>query len=129
MKKKGLKYNVRSERRHVIPIKIFVDGVTEIDYFQRINELIMLSNISIQAEIGKYEKFKDYRRRNPLKQVMFIEDIDGVSVYSKNQQKKIKYQKLLSILNKSNGLGDSIFYNNYSFETWLLNHKKNSIQK
>lgn len=118
MSRKRLNTNKRKE--YVIKPKAIIlgDGPTEKDYVERLKELAIFSNINLKYEKGNEENFltKLKEHTNNSQNVLLILDIDN----SNNNNSK-KHEKIKRIIKEYK---IQVFYNNYSFETWLINHKK-----
>ncbi|HEY8364335.1 MAG TPA: hypothetical protein VIK84_02075 [Haloplasmataceae bacterium] len=95
---KGLKSKSKHIKHIITPVKLFVDGETEVNYFNRVNILKMFKNVSIVATKGNYDRYLAYKKKNKDKYVFYIEDIDGVCSNSKEPEKVNKYKKLSNIL-------------------------------
>jgi len=96
---------------------IIADGETEKDYINRLKELNYFKNVHLKFETGHESNFhiKLKEHLENKDNVFLILDIDNVLDGG-------RYEKIARLMNNSEY---NIFYNNYSFETWLLNHKFN----
>lgn len=93
------------------------DGLTEKAYIDRLKELDYFSNVHLKFEIGNEENFETKLKEhvnNP--HVLVILDVDNVQSGTKRFEEIHRLSSTKAYLNK-------IYFNNYSFETWLLNHK------
>ncbi len=116
MKKHYRKNSIkRTNRRIKTPVKIYVEGQTEISYFKHLNDLEYFTNLAIKTVKGPFEKF--IYDTNELKYI--IVDIDN------KQPKQRKESDKLTQITKD----ERVFFNNYSFETWLLLHKNKNVKK
>lgn len=108
-----------NKRKHIAkPLVIILgEGKTEEDYIRRLKKIKYFKNVNIKFEQGdelNFEiKLKEHLENK--KNVFVILDVDNESKNTK------RYDKIKYLLNKYKG---QVFYNNYSFETWLLNHKE-----
>ncbi len=94
---------------------IIGDGNLEKDYIDRLKELNYFENVHLKFEKGDesnfHTKLKEHLENKD--NVFLILDIDNV-------KKGRRYEKIERLINN---IEYNVFYNNYSFETWLLNHK------
>lgn len=105
-------------REYVEKYKLYVDGPTEIDYFKKLNDLKVYKYLSFKplaSGVNGYEY--DYEKSK----CSLIVDIDA-----KDKRKSRKeYNRLSSLINNSDY---NVFYNNYSFESFLLLHRNKSVK-
>lgn len=115
MKKHYKKQSKRKTNRPIkVVVKIYVDGPTEIYYWDRVNELELFPNIHIQAKKGSYDRYLyDYNNETTFLTL----DIDN-----KQKHQKKEYELLEEACKN-----EKVFYNNYSFETFLLHHKIKTV--
>jgi RloB-like protein len=95
-------------RNEKLVIRLIVDGETEEDYFNHLNNLEVYERIAFKPKRGNELDYKREKIRESDNPVFFIVDIDA-----KEQDKAL--DKLIK--------NDKIFFNNYSFETFLIAHK------
>jgi hypothetical protein len=104
--------------RYVKPTVIVLgDGETEQAYIKRLTEIDYFPYINLKFEIGSEENFETKRKEhinNP--NVLVILDIDNVLTGTK------RYNEISRLITTKE-YKDQVYYNNFSFETWLLNHK------
>ena len=103
--------------RYVRPTVIVLgDGETEKSYINKLKELDFFSNVHL-----KYEKGNEFNSETKIKEhannksVIVIIDVDNAETSS------AKYNAIKRLLETKKYKGQ-IFFNNYSFELWLLNH-------
>jgi len=102
-KKKRLKNNVI----------LYVDGGVEKDYFNHLN-INSKDNVYFNIKIGDE---RDYiRNQDDEEPHLLIVDVDATE---KKVDPKKRYSDLKSLKND-----DNVFFNNYAFETFLLQHVK-----
>jgi hypothetical protein len=93
------------------------DGPTEQAYIDRLKELDYFSNVHLKFETGNEENFETKLKEhtnNP--HVLVIIDVDNVQSGNKRFEE-------IKRLSSTKAYIKNIYFNNYSFETWLLNHK------
>jgi hypothetical protein len=107
-----------SSQRYVRPMVIVLgDGPTEQAYIDRLKELDYFSNVHLKFEKGNEENFETKLKEhtnNP--HVLVIMDVDNV------QSGIDRFEEIYRLTN-TKAYKKQIYFNNYSFETWLLNHK------
>lgn len=114
--------SVKKKRFEIKPMVVILgDGETERSYVNRLREIKMFDKVNIKFEKGDEENFESKLKEhlNNQKNVFLILDIDNEQSHTK------RYDKIMYLIEKYE---DKVFYNNYSFETWLINHK-NSFSK
>lgn len=118
MKRKRLKSNKKRNKAQFKP-RVFVlgDGETEESYIERLKEIKYFKDVNLKFEKGNIDSFTTKLKEHLAihENILLILDIDNERKNSK------RYGKIKQILDKYT---DQVFYNNYSFETWLLNHKE-----
>lgn len=87
------------------------------DYTDRLNQLNYFENVNLKFEKGDESNFhiKLKEHLENKHNVFLILDIDNVRDGG-------RYDKIARLIDN---VEYNVFYNNYSFETWLLNHKIN----
>lgn len=115
--RKRLERRGRPQREIKPRVIIIGDGETEEDYINRLKKIDYFKNVNLKFEKGDEDNFeiKLKEHLDNIENVFLILDIDNVKSGD-------RYQKLANLINNTNY---NIFYNNRSFETWLLNHKIN----
>lgn len=99
-------------------VLVIVDGKTEEMYFDKLNKLGLFPNIRFKTVMGDDSNFEIIFRENlELKEKFIILDIDHCNHHIPKRMERIRW------LRSKKFLREIIFYNNYSFETFLLNHK------
>ncbi len=96
-------------------VVLYVDGDVEIDYFRHIG---ICENSSLKLDIKKGDENKFFKEIYDEIPHMIILDIDAVTV---GQDPKKRYENIKSLV-EDHKTKDMTFFNNYSFETFLLNH-------
>lgn len=98
-------------------VVILGDGETEKDYVERLKDLEYFENVNLKYEKGNEENFEI-----KLKEHLYIEENVLVFLDIDNENKSsCRYHKIKYLIEKYK---KQVFYNNYAFETWLINHKK-----
>ncbi len=117
MSRKRLSKRRRPEYEIKPTVIVIADGNTEKDYIDRLKKLNYFENVNLKFERGDesnfYTKLKEHLENKD--NVFLILDIDNVRDGG-------RYDKIARLIEN---VEYNIFYNNYSFETWLLNHKVN----
>lgn len=93
------------------------DGETEESYFNRVNELNIFPSLNLKFVKGNENNYKTKQKEhaeNP--HLLLIIDVDNT------QSGTTKYA-LIQSATTSRTTSKNVFFNNYSFELWLLNHK------
>lgn len=104
------------KKRRTKPFFIVLgEGPTEEAYIKKIKNFSTFANINLKFYTGDEESFAIRLQENfEIKsKVLLILDIDHL------QPSDTRYKKIERLITKYNA---QVFYNNYSFETWLLNH-------
>jgi len=103
--------------RYVRPTVIVLgDGETEKSYINKLKELDFFSNVHLKYEKGNEFNFETKIKEHANnKSVIVIIDVDNAETSS------AKYNAIKRLLETKKYKGQ-IFFNNYSFELWLLNH-------
>jgi len=106
--------------RYVRPTVIVLgDGETEKSYINKLKELDFFSNVHLKYEKGNEFNFETKIKEHANnKSVIVIIDVDNAETSS------AKYNAIKRLLETKKYKGQ-IFFNNYSFELWLLNHIEN----
>ncbi|MDD3999738.1 MAG: RloB domain-containing protein [Bacilli bacterium] len=97
-------------------VLIIGDGLTEKDYINKINELKILDNVFIKFEKGNEDNFRNKYKENLEIPIFLVLDLDNA-----DKNNKIKSEKIRELITAKEYI-NTIFYNNYSVETYLLNH-------
>ncbi len=108
---------IKKSLRYIQPTVIILgDGETEEAYVDRLKQLNYFSNVKLKFEIGDEFSFETKIKEHAYnKEVHVIIDIDNI------QPNTEKYRKIQQLY-QTNKYKGQIFFNNYSFELWLLNH-------
>lgn len=114
--RKSISFRREANRKQVIPIILFVDGDTEIDYFHRINNIQRYPYLSLKPIKGNFDSFQREREKIDAKNAYLILDIDDHGANENDPN----YAKLKSVIEANS---ETVFFSNYAFETWLLLHK------
>lgn len=109
---------VTKKSRNVRPLVIIIgDGETEESYVERLKELDYFSNVHLKFEKGNEDSFETKMKEHAgIHRVLVIIDVDGTQPRTKKGR---KIKRLIDIKSYSK----QVFFNNCSFETWLLNHR------
>jgi len=92
------------------------DGKTEKSYINKLKELDLFNNVHLKYEEGSELNFKKKIKEHANnKNVIVIIDVDNA------ESNSIKYNAIKKLVDTKKYKGQ-IFFNNYSFELWLLNH-------
>ena len=98
-------------------VLLVVDGKTEVCYFSHLNKLGIFQDLNFKTIKGDENDFQTiFKENHDLKHKYLILDIDNCPISNQKRGKKLetlfkeKYEKKV------------IYFNNYSFETFLLNH-------
>lgn len=94
---------------------ILGEGVTEKDYIDLLKELNYFNNVHLKYERGDEENFETKLKEHSNPNVLVVLDIDNVQ---SGTSKFNTIQRLVTTKKFKN----KVFFNNYSFEIWLLNH-------
>ncbi len=107
----------RKTKRYVRPTVIVLgDGETEKSYIKRLKQLEFFENIKLKYEKGNEFNFETKLKEHANNQnVIVIIDVDNAESNSS------KYNAIKKLVDTKKYKGQ-IFFNNYSFELWLLNH-------
>lgn len=98
-------------------VVVIVDGKTEIEYFVKLEQLSIFPNLRFKPVIGDDSSYEDIFKENyDIAHKYLILDIDHSHIHNQKRADRIR-----SILNK-NETKEIVHFNNYSFETFLLNH-------
>lgn len=116
MRKRSRKQTFQVKHR----VYIVGDGDTEKDYFKRIAELNIFPNIVFETKKGNELNFEIFLQEHFDQDVFLILDIDNKN---KPISSKCRHTKIRNLWEKYEA-ENIIFFNNYSFELWLINHKK-----
>lgn len=115
MSRQRLQRKKRTQFEFKPRVIIIGDGDTEKDYFNRLKDLDYFKNVNIKFELGDesnfYTKLKEHLENKD--NLFLVLDIDNVRDGG-------RFDKIERLISNSDY---NIYYNNYSFETWLLNHK------
>lgn len=106
----------KKKKRITKPLFIVLgEGQTEEAYITKIKQFADFNHINIKFLIGDEESFETQLLEHfEIKsKVLLILDIDHL------QSSDTRYKKIDRLIKKYKA---QVFYNNYSFETWLLNH-------
>ena len=98
-------------------VVVLGDGETEESYLNRVNELNAFPSLNLKFVKGNENNYKTKQKEhaeNP--HVLLIIDVDNT------QSGSTKYG-LIQSATTSKTTSKNVFFNNYSFELWLLNHK------
>lgn len=107
----------KGSRQQIQRIYLVVEGATEVAYFTRLNELGIFPNCTFKVKEGGVEEFKSAKKQNyENKHVYLILDVDNLDSQNLDRGKKIG-----ELYNNKN-YTSHIFFTNYSFETFLINH-------
>lgn len=97
-------------------VVILGDGETERSYVARLKELDFFKNVHLKFEKGNELNFEiKIKEHATNKNVIVILDIDNAESNSP------KYNKIKKLVETKKYKGQ-VFFNNYAFELWLLNH-------
>ncbi len=108
----------RKQRTKKEPIIIIVDGDTEVAYFRRLNELKIFPKLNFKPTIGtELDASYIFKENLDIQHKFVILDIDNCRMLDNNNRE----EKIRKIINDKE-FQNKIFYNNYAFETFLLNH-------
>jgi len=107
----------KKTNRYVRPTVIVLgDGKTEKSYINKLKELDLFNNVHLKYEEGSELNFKKKIKEHANnKNVIVIIDVDNA------ESNSIKYNAIKKLVDTKKYKGQ-IFFNNYSFELWLLNH-------
>ncbi|MBU1142307.1 MAG: RloB family protein [Firmicutes bacterium] len=128
MGKKDVGFLQTSRKRNKLPtqrglavaktaIVVIVDGNTEKKYFEKINELGIFPNLRfkpIQGDDCSYENI--FKENHDISYKFLVLDIDHC--IESNTKRSIRIKTILS----KKETKDIAYFNNYSFETFLLSH-------
>lgn len=117
MSRRRIQSKRQTRKQFIKPLVVILgDGKTEQDYVERLKEFDCFKNVNLKYEKGSEENFeiKLKEHLHNKNNVLVILDIDNES------KSTLRYDKIKHLIKKYK---NQIFYNNYSFETWLLNHK------
>jgi len=105
------------KERYVRPTVIVLgDGETEKSYINRLKQLDFFGNVHLKYEKGNEFNFETKIKEHATnKNVIVIIDVDNT------QSNSTKYNEVKRLVETKKYKG-KVFYNNYSFETWLINH-------
>ncbi|MFA7129247.1 MAG: RloB domain-containing protein [Sphaerochaeta sp.] len=103
--------------RYVRPTVIILgDGETEESYINRLKELDFFENVHLKYEKGNELNFETKIKEHATnKNVIVIIDVDNAASNSP------KYNEIKRLVETKKYQG-RVFFNNYAFELWLLNH-------
>jgi hypothetical protein len=103
--------------RYVRPTVIILgDGETEESYINRLKELDFFENVHLKYEKGNELNFETKIKEHATnKNVIVIIDVDNAASNSP------KYNEIKRLVETKKYKG-RVFFNNYAFELWLLNH-------
>lgn len=103
--------------RYVRPTVIVLgDGETEKSYINRLKELDFFENVHLKYEKGNELNFETKIKEHATnKNVIVIIDVDNAESNSP------KFNKIKRLIETKKYKGQ-VFFNNYAFELWLLNH-------
>jgi hypothetical protein len=103
--------------RYVRPTVIVLgDGETEKSYINKLKELDFFNSVHLKYEKGNEFNFETKIKEHANnKNVIVIIDVDNA------ESNSTKYNVIKRLLETKKYKGQ-IFFNNYSFELWLLNH-------
>lgn len=103
--------------RYVRPTVIVLgDGETEKSYINKLKELDFFNNVHLKYEKGNEFNFETKIKEHANnKNVIVIIDVDNAEPNSP------KYNVIKRLVDTKKYKGQ-LFFNNYSFELWLLNH-------
>lgn len=104
--------NSRQSRTKIVVVG---EGKTERDYIERLRQLDVFPRINFKFVEGKMDKFQTVKQENLGVEVQLLVDIDNCVRHD------VHYQEIHRMLTHPS-TKHITFYNNYSFETWLLNH-------
>lgn len=110
----------KTKHRRIKPTVIILgDGKTEESYINRLKELDYFNQINLKFEQGDEFSFETKIKEHAFKEkkVIIIIDIDNAQT---NSRKYNQIKKLFETKKYKN----QIFFNNYAFELWLINHYK-----
>jgi len=107
----------KKTNRYVRPTVIVLgDGKTEKSYINKLKELDLFNNVHLKYEEGSELNFETKIKEHANnKNVIVIIDVDNA------ESNSIKYNAIKKLVDTKKYKGQ-IFFNNYSFELWLLNH-------
>jgi len=114
-----MRQRINAKKRSNISKKIIYilgDGQTEETYINRINDLGIFSEIRLRYVNGDELNFETFLKEHLEQNSFLILDIDNEQPLGSS----CRYEKIKTIKEK---FTDIVYYNNYSFETWLINHK------
>jgi hypothetical protein len=103
--------------RYVRPTVIVLgDGETEKSYIKKLKDLDFFNNVHLKYEKGNEFNFETKIKEHANnKNVIVIIDVDNA------ESNSTKYNAIKKLIETKKYKGQ-IFFNNYSFELWLLNH-------
>lgn len=107
----------KKTNRYVRPtVVVLGDGETEKSYVNRLKRLDFFKNVHLKYEKGNELNFETKIKEHANnKNVIVIIDVDNAKSNS------TKYNAIKKLVETKKYKGQ-IFFNNYSFELWLLNH-------
>jgi len=98
-------------------VLLVVDGNVEISYFNKLNRLGIFPKLRLKPINGNENTYKIIFKENlDLQHKYLILDIDN-----SDKNNATRAEKIRSITTHRN-YKDIVFFNNYSFETFILNH-------
>lgn len=109
-----------TSRKHdnlqIKPLVIVIgEGNTEEGYVNKVKTFSLFEKIRIKFIVGNEQNFETILQEHLdiIDDILVILDLDNIQKGTK------RYDKILALLLK---YPYQVFYNNYSFEAWLLNH-------
>jgi hypothetical protein len=103
--------------RYVRPTVIVLgDGETEASYIERLKALDCFNHVHFKFEKGNEFNFETKLKEHATnKNVILIIDVDNT------QSNSLKYNEINRLF-ETKKYKNQIFFNNYGFELWLINH-------
>lgn len=116
-KTKKLPAVIKSNRQIKTRVFVVAEGMTEEEYLKRLNNLGIFPKHSFVFKKGKEDNYLLLKKQNLENQHFYLWlDMDNLSPNSKDRGQKINK------LYQNKAYRPYIFFNNPSFETFLLNH-------
>lgn len=115
MKRKPIQTSKKT--RYVRPTVIILgDGETEESYVNRLKEIDFFKNVHLKYEKGNELNFETKIKEHVTnKNIIVILDVDNAVSHSS------KYKQIKRLF-ETKKYKNQVFFNNYAFELWLLNH-------
>lgn len=107
----------KKRNRYIRPTVIVLgDGETEASYIDKLKKIDFFKNVYLKYEKGNEFNFETKIKEHANnKHVIVIIDVDN------SEPNSTKYNRIKKLTEKKQ-YKNQVFFNNYSFELWLLNH-------